>query len=89
MFEWDDAKSRRNFDKHGVEFEIARHIFDGPVLSFLDGRNDYGEARRVSIGRVGDAVLVVVHTERGEATRLISARRANRKERRLYEQAVQ
>jgi uncharacterized DUF497 family protein len=89
MFEWDESKNRRNVEKHDVGFDIASGIFEGPVLTFSDARNDYGETRRISIGRIGDAMLVVVHTDRGKATRLISARRANRKERRLYEQAVQ
>lgn len=60
MFEWDEAKNRRNVEKHGVEFAIALGIFEGPVLTFVDARNDYRETRRISIGRVGDAMLVVV-----------------------------
>lgn len=89
VFEWDEAKNQRNIEKHGVDFEIALGIFAGPVLTVVDARNDYGEVRRISIGMIGQgAVLTVVHTDRHGANRLISARRASRKERMLYEQAV-
>lgn len=84
-FEWDPNKYQVNIQKHGVSFEIARRIFEGPVLTFLDNRLDYGEARYVSIGQVDSGVLVVVaHTKRNERTRLISARPASRKERQAY-----
>ena len=81
-FEWDEAKNRTNILKHGIDFETAKRIFDGPVLSRRDSRRDYGEDRYISVGRAGDAALVVVaHTERGGRIRLISARPASRTER--------
>ena len=81
-FEWDEAKNRTNILKHGIDFETAKRIFDDPVLSRRDGRRDYGEDRYITVGRVGDAALVVIaHTERGGRIRLISARPASRKER--------
>ena len=84
-FEWDAAKNRLNIRKHGVSFESARRIFEGPVLTWLDTRLDYGEDRYVSIGQVEmGALLVVAHTRRNERTRLISARGASRKERQAY-----
>ena len=64
-FEWDDAKARANVAMHGIDFAIAQRIFDGPVLTRPDTRRDYGEARHVSVGRVGPAVIVVAHTTRG------------------------
>jgi uncharacterized DUF497 family protein len=85
MFEWDPDKSAANLAKHGVSFEEARLIFEGPVLSRRDDRLDYGETRTVSLGAIlGVAVVAVVHTDRAGVTRLISARMANRKERRRY-----
>ncbi len=84
-YEWDEAKNRANIRKHGIDFETARRIFDGPVLSRRDSRRDYGEDRHVSVGRVGDAALVVVtHTERGGRIGLISARPASRRERQAW-----
>ena len=90
-FEWDEAKNRTNVRKHGVGFETARRIFEGPVVTWVDRRKEYGEERRISVGRVdrrGAAVIVVVHAERDGRTRLISARPASRKERRAYHERI-
>ncbi len=88
-FEWDEAKNRANVSKHGIGFQTAKRIFEGPVLTRLDSRRDYGEMRDLSVGRVGPAVLVVAHTTRGAHLRLISARPASRKERRAYHEHIQ
>jgi uncharacterized DUF497 family protein len=85
-FDWDKAKSQANLEKHGISFDEALQIFDGPVLTWIDDRQDYGELRYITIGALSPkAVLVVVHTERNGKTRLISARKANRKERKRYD----
>jgi uncharacterized DUF497 family protein len=89
MFEWDDHKNRTNIAKHGVSLAVGSLIFDGFVLTRTDTRNDNGEVREISIGKVGDvAYLTVIHTDRNGTTRIISARPANRDERRRYEQAL-
>ena len=89
MYEWDDAKNARNIAKHGVSFEMARLIFDGPVLTVVDDRGDYGELREISIGIAqGAAFLTVVHTDRSGRVRIISARPASRPERTRYEKAI-
>ena len=76
---------RANRAKHGISFEEAKIIFEDPVLTALDDREDYGEERFVSYGRLGALVIVaVVHTSRSGRIRLISARKANRKERQAY-----
>lgn len=86
MFEWDEAKNVSNIAKHGIDFADARRIFTGPIVTRIDDRFEYGETRMLSIGTVeGRAFLVVVHTTRGETTRIISARLANRAERLEYE----
>ena len=87
-FEWDEAKNRANTVKHGIDFETARRIFDGPVLTRGDQRRDYGEERRVSLGRVDTAVIVVAHTSRNGNIRLISARPASRAERRIWHDSI-
>lgn len=88
-YEWDEAKDAANIAKHGVGFVTACRIFEGPVLSAIDDRSDYGEVRERSIGVV-EAVLflTVVHTDRDGMCRIISARRASRGERKRYEEAV-
>ena len=84
-FEWDSDKDAANRAKHGISFDEAKHIFDGIVYTVVDDRTDYGELREISIGSLDMAVVIcVVHTDRDGKTRLISARRASRKERKTY-----
>ena len=91
VFEWDEAKAESNLWKHGVDFDDAMEAFYDPhLLIEQDGVVD-GEPRWKATGMVGDAtVLVVAHIVAqhnfDEVIRIISARRANRTERRLYEQ---
>ncbi len=86
-FEWDVAKNAANIAKHGIDFEDAIRIFDGPVLEKADARRDYGEARIIAFGVVNDRELAVVYTGRGERRRIISARRAHSRERKAYREA--
>ncbi len=84
-FEWDDEKATSNLTKHGVPFTLAARVFyDHERLDRYDGREDYGEDRFLTIGLVGDVELVVTYTVRGDAIRLISARKAERHEQRDY-----
>ena len=88
-FEWDEAKNRQNIAKHGVDFRDAVRIFDGPTFDRIDDREDYGELRTLSLGLLdGVTVLVVAHTDRDGVIRIISARRATRRERERYDQAI-
>ncbi|GGK49828.1 BrnT family toxin [Salinarimonas ramus] len=87
-FEWDDAKASANEAKHGISFETAASVFDDlDRVVFEDGRRAYGEMRFAAIGVTAKGVLFVAFTMRGEAVRIISARPANRKERRRYSDA--
>jgi uncharacterized DUF497 family protein len=89
-FEWDEDKNRANIAKHGVSFEDACRIFDGFTVDRPDDRFEYGEAREISIGLLnGIALLVVVHTDRNDVCRIISARPALKSERKVYETAIQ
>ncbi len=84
-FEWDENKNKLNQIKHMLPFEEVIEIFDHPRLDSIDRRKVYGEKRVMSIGKIGDVIVVaVVHTKRGNRIRIISARTANRKERRRY-----
>lgn len=86
-YEWDENKRRSNIEKHGVDFVAAIEIFkDNERIETEDTRNDYGEVRLQSIGEARPGILFVVYTLRDQRTtrRLISARKANRKERAIY-----
>ncbi|MDH3603519.1 MAG: BrnT family toxin [Candidatus Tectomicrobia bacterium] len=87
-FEWDLTKNVDNIAHHGIDFEDARRIFDGPVLERVDDRFDYGEERAIAIGIVDGRELYVVYTMREERCRIISARRVTRHEREAYYQAL-
>jgi uncharacterized DUF497 family protein len=84
IFEWDDAKSRRNTAERRLPFELAVVMFDGPTLEAVDSRRDYGEVRVRAIGTVRNLCLVCIYTDRGETRRIISLRLANGKERDAY-----
>lgn len=84
IFEWDEDKAQINKNKHGISFEQALRVFeDENRLEEIDEKHSDEEIRYVTIGRVND-ILYVVYTERAENTRLITARRANKKERTRY-----
>lgn len=85
-FEWDEQKNTIDIQRHGISFKQAKAIFEGPIVSRTDDRFDYQEKRELSFGVAaeGGAVLAVVHTMRGDKVRIISARYASTKERKLF-----
>ena len=88
-FEWDDSKNAFNIKKHGVDFRDAIDIFNHPMLTAIDERFVYGEERCIAIGLMRQMIGVVVYKERGEGVvRIISARKATKREVRLYEQNI-
>ena len=88
-FEWDVNKARSNLAKHGVPFEEAATVFGDPLsLTIPDPAHSRVENRFIIIGQSHQReLLVVVHTERGDNVRVISARRANKRERKAYEES--
>jgi uncharacterized protein len=87
-FIWDETKAASNVRKHGVSFDQAARAFDDPGMTFLqDETIAYGEVRMIAIGLMGMTLLTIVFTERGDAVRIISARRSNRQEERIYAEA--
>ncbi len=85
-FEWDEDKNERNRRRHGLSFEEAALVFLDPLQEVIfDDRDDYGEERLTVFGMVDGLLLAVTYTMRGETTRLISARKATRHERKRYE----
>lgn len=87
-FEWDEAKRRETYQDRGVDLLYAALIFDGPVLTRVDDRTDYGERRYISLGLVEDVPYVVVHTERAGKTRLITAWKGGRKDHERYKNSL-
>lgn len=84
-FEWDPAKAAANKRMHGVTFEEAAQVFDDPfAVERIDDREAYGEERINILGRCDGILLHVTYTERGDAIRIISARRAERHEQDHY-----
>jgi uncharacterized protein len=84
-FDWDEVKSQRTLKERGFSFEYAARIFLGRTLERQDDRREYGEIRVQAIGQAAGDILFVVYTDRGDTCHLISARLANRKERRLWQ----
>jgi uncharacterized DUF497 family protein len=87
--EWDEAKNRSNFAKHGLDFEDAEQVFSGPCVTFEDDRFDYGEERLITLGLLADRLVVIAHAPRGDSTRIISMRKANRREKKIYQERLE
>jgi len=88
-FEWDDAKNEINIRKHSIDFADVKNMFNHPMLTLLDDRDDYKEDCWIGIGWIQALVGVVVYTERhGNVIRIISARKATKYEVLHYEQSI-
>ncbi len=86
-FEWDEDKAEQNVEKHGVSFEETATVFGDPLsLTIEDPLHSQEEQRFVTVGESARGeFLVIVHADREDAVRIISARKATRRERRDYE----
>jgi hypothetical protein len=86
---WDRRKGRRKLTRHGIAFEDAIRIFDGPTLENVDDRFDYREIRVYAIGVSNGLEVTVIYTDVSESERrIISAWRAERHERAAYWQSL-
>jgi uncharacterized DUF497 family protein len=83
-FGWDKAKRHANIAKHGIDFLDVLEIFAAPHLE-IAARPTSGERRHLAVGPLDGPIIAVVFTHRGEAIRIISARRARHGERRQYQ----
>jgi len=88
VFSWDTPKAAANLRKHGIDFHEAASVLRDPLsTTFPDELHSNSEPRFITIGMSGRGhIVVVVHTERSKMVRIISARRATRKERHFYEE---
>jgi uncharacterized DUF497 family protein len=90
IYEWDPKKARANVRKHGVSFEEAATVFLDPLaVTYPDPDHSEEETREITIGRSArHRVVFLSHTRRGERTRLISVRKATKRERKQYEESI-
>jgi len=84
LFEYDKNKSQTNADKHGIDFETAKDLWDDPQLLEIPAKTS-DELRCLIIGRIAGKHWSAVITKRGRATRIISVRRSRKEEVTLYE----
>ena len=88
-FTWLEEKNQANIKKHGIAFEDAIAVFDGPTVEWDDDRKDYGECRRVAIGFMTDTLMVAVvyvdEENEDDTYHIISARKAESYERQRFE----
>ena len=86
-FDWDDNKEQKNIAKHGIDFGTAILVFgDDNRIEMYDAKHSLEEDRYITIGEINGYVMVlyVVYTERNDAIRIISARRATQREKEAY-----
>jgi uncharacterized DUF497 family protein len=88
MFEWDEAKNCSNRVKRGLDFGDAEKVFAGQCITFVDDRFDYGEERLITLGVLAGRVVVIAHAPRGDDARIISMRKANRGEQKIYQKRL-
>jgi uncharacterized protein len=88
-FEWDSDKASKNVEKHHVSFEEAATVFDDPMfITFIDGEHSIDEERYITIGLSSRGrLLMLAHADRKDHIRIISARRATKKEEQFYAEA--
>ncbi len=84
-YEWDEKKAEANLLRHGVDFKSAIEFDWETALEARDDRFDYGEERWIALGLIHKRLHVLVYTLRGSKIRIISLRRANKRERAFYE----
>ncbi len=82
--EWDNTKNQLNIEKHDLDFGDAYKILENPIITKIDDRIDYREKRWIGIGKLEQVIVVLVYTKRGNNKRIISIRKANKIERKIY-----
>jgi uncharacterized DUF497 family protein len=84
----DEAKRRANLRKHGLDFADAKSVFGGITVTMQDRRYDYREQRLVILGLLRNTVVVIAHVEGQERIRIISMRKATRREQTLFFESI-
>jgi uncharacterized DUF497 family protein len=89
IFEWNERKRLNNLRKHGIDFAECAGVFAGPIATLPDNRFEYGEERYIAYGMLNGEIVAVAFTETNQAVRVISMRKASRREQAFYFQAIQ
>ena len=89
-FQWNETKRRENLRKHGIDFVDTPEVFEGPMITRIDRREEYGEDRWIGVGYSQGRVVVICFTEQnnGQSIRIISARKALSHERKAFEEKI-
>ena len=88
-FEWNEAKRKANIAKHGIDFLDVPEMFGSLMLVGTDSRKDYGETRKIGFGFIRGRLMSVAFTERApNLIRIISARKANKREETYYQETI-
>ena len=87
-FTWSAAKCATNVKTHGLDFIDAQRVFEGLIFTFEDDRFTYGEQRFVTLGLLAGTPVSVVHTENEHEIRIISFRKATKRESQIYFDAI-
>ena len=85
-FEWDDDKRLSNLQKHKLDFKDVHCAFTDTAFVIEDDREDYGEKRYILLGTIFERIVVIIFTIRTDVIRIISMRKANKREQRKYVQ---
>jgi uncharacterized protein len=88
-FTWSERKRTLNLKDHGLDFQDAPRVFEGPTYSFEDARFDYEEQRFATLGLLAGVPVSIVHTESEDEIRVISFRKATKREASIYFHQVQ
>jgi uncharacterized protein len=88
VIDWDQRKRQANLKKHGFDFVDTNEIFDGVTFTYEDDRIAYAEQRFVTLGSLRGTVVSIVHTEHDDHIRVISMRKATKREREIYFQSI-
>lgn len=89
QFEWDETKRKANIAKHSIDFIDASEMFGSLILIGTDSRKDYGETRKIGFGFIRGRLTAVAFTERKpNSIRIISARKANKREETYYQETI-
>ena len=88
-FTWSEAKCATNIKTHGIDFVDAPRVFEGVTYTFADDRFSYGEQRFVTLGLLAGVPVSVVHTETEHEIRIISFRKASKRETQIYFNSIQ
>ena len=88
-FTWSDTKRAANTKVHGLDFLDAESVFKGMTFTFEDDRFAYGEQRFITLGMLTGVLVSIVHTENEHEIRIISFRKATKRESHIYFDEIQ